>query len=150
MLKYELNNPYNDQPHTFLAPTKEVAALVVYTLGPEYGAETPDHDDTLTIPVLLSRGEWYQEAFGRTINEGCADLWGELADALETFLPGTIHDREQLELQLRDITDSEEREATKAKWRDSHRSALRDVIWFCNTAAKEIRKRYVQKGEDEC
>ena len=65
MTEYELINP--SDPYTFLAKTKESAALAVFLLGTMYGASPKDDDEEKRIPVFLFGGaeEWYQEEFGR-------------------------------------------------------------------------------------
>ena len=70
MTEYELINP--SDPYTFLAKTKESAALAVFLLGTMYGASPKDDDEEKRIPVFLFGGaeEWYQEEFGRSTEEG--------------------------------------------------------------------------------
>lgn len=70
MIEYELINP--SDPYTFLAKTKESAALAVFLLGTMYGASPKDDDEEKRIPVFLFGGaeEWYQEEFGRSTEEG--------------------------------------------------------------------------------
>lgn len=70
MTEYKLINP--SDPYTFLAKTKEPAALAVFLLGTMYGASPKDDDEEKRIPVFLFGGaeEWYQEEFCRSTEEG--------------------------------------------------------------------------------
>ena len=59
MIEYELINP--SDPYTFLAKTKESAALAVFLLGTMYlgtmyGASPKDDDEEKRIPVFLFGG----------------------------------------------------------------------------------------------
>ena len=49
MIEYELINP--SDPYTFLAKTKESAALTVFLLGTMYGASKKDDNEEKRIPV---------------------------------------------------------------------------------------------------
>ena len=67
-MQYELINP--SDPYTFLADNKEIAALTVFCLSTQYGAQS--QDETVEIPIFLFGGakEWYQNEFGRTPDDG--------------------------------------------------------------------------------
>ena len=70
MTEYKLINP--SDPYTFLAKTKESAALAVFLLGTMYGASPKDDNEEKRIPVFLFGGaeEWYQKEFGRKCHYG--------------------------------------------------------------------------------
>ena len=70
MIEYELINP--SDPYTFLAKTKESAALAVFLLGTMYGASPKDDNEEKRISVFLFGGaeEWYRKEFGRSTEEG--------------------------------------------------------------------------------
>ena len=51
MTEYNLINP--SDPYTFLAKTKESAALAVFLLGTMYGASPKDDDEEKRIPVCF-------------------------------------------------------------------------------------------------
>lgn len=70
MIEYELINP--SDPYTFLAKTKESAALTVFLLGTMYGASPKDDNEEKRIPVFLFGGaeEWYRKEFGRSTEAG--------------------------------------------------------------------------------
>lgn len=135
MKEYELINPYN--PYTFLAPDLEVAALVVFSIGVQFGAKTLDGE---TVPVfLLGRAkEWYKETFGRTPDEGLVNRKEELIAALESMVYGDFEDRCRYEAALEAITDDKKREEFIEKWQDGH-SSLNDIGGYCKDLAKRIR-----------
>lgn len=54
MTEYKLINP--SDPYTFLAKTKESAALAVFLLGTMYGASPKDDNEEKRIPVFLFGG----------------------------------------------------------------------------------------------
>lgn len=70
MTEYKLINP--SDPYTFLAKTKESAALAVFLLGTMYGASPKDDNEEKRIPVFLFGGaeEWYRKEFGRSTEAG--------------------------------------------------------------------------------
>ena len=51
MTEYKLINP--SDPYTFLAKTKESAALAVFLLGTMYGASPKDDNEEKRIPVCF-------------------------------------------------------------------------------------------------
>ena len=86
MVEYELINP--SDPYTFIAPDKEVAALVVFTISTLYGAKSKDGSEEIPVFIFGGSAEWYQEEFGRTPDEGLADRRKQVAGAL--YIPRHI------------------------------------------------------------
>ena len=91
---YELITPTD--PYTFEAPTKEIAALVVFLLSTFYAAETDDESNEYDIPVLyfLDPDEWYKDEFGHSASDGLIQNQAAVKDALLSFVYGYHLDRE--------------------------------------------------------
>ena len=106
MIEYELINP--SDPYTFLAKTKESAALAVFLLGTMYGASPKDDNEEKRIPVFLFGGaeEWYRKEFGRSTEAGFKAEKQNVADALLSFMYGSFEDRRRYEAALNAKTSS--------------------------------------------
>lgn len=109
MTEYKLINP--SDPYTFLAKTKESAALAVFLLGTMYGASPKDDNEEKRIPVFLFGGaeEWYRKEFGRSTEVGLKAEKQNVADALLSFMYGSFEDRRRYEAALNAITDEEKK-----------------------------------------
>ncbi len=136
MVEYELINP--SDPYTFIAPDKEVAALVVFTISTLYGAKSKDGLEEIPVFIFGGSAEWYQGEFGRTPDEGLADRRKQVAGALESFMYGHFEDRKRYEAALKAITDLERLDQFKAEWQDGH-SSLNDIGTYAHEMAKRIR-----------
>ncbi len=138
-MQYEISNP--SDPYTFLAEKHEVAALVILLLGPAYGAEPEQGDDT-GVPIFLLGGakEWYVETFSRTPDEGMAALEADVAQALESVMYGHFEDRRRYDAALKAITDPDKRKEFMAEWQDG-RSSLNDIGTRCHRYAEAIKKK---------
>lgn len=138
---YDLIN-FHD-PYTFCAESREVAALAVLLLGPEYGAETEDEDPEKNVPVFLLGGStlWYEDTFGRSPYKGLCALHKELEDALETLVLGNYSDRRIYESALDAIDDAKKREEFIATWNDKRRTSLTDVGARARELAKWLREK---------
>lgn len=135
-MQYELINP--SDPYTFLANNKEVATLVVFCLGPLYGAKS--QDGTEEVPVFLLGGskEWYINEFGRTPDEGLEAYRKEVADALSSFMLGDFEDRRRYDIALNAITEEDKRKQFIEEWQDS-RSSTNDIGTYAHELGEKIR-----------
>ena len=115
MTEYKLINP--SDPYTFLAKTKESAALAVFLLGTLYGASPKDDNEEKRIPVFLFGGaeEWYRKEFGRSTEAGLKAEKQNVADALLSFMYGSFEDRRRYEAALNAITDEEKK---RCSWKN--------------------------------
>ena len=129
-MQYELINP--SDPYTFLANNKEVATLVVFCLGPLYGAKS--QDGTEEVPVFLLGGskEWYINEFGRTPDEGLEAYRKEVADALSSFMLGDFEDRRRYDIALNAITEEDKRKQFIEEWQDSRTVRMISVHMHTN------------------
>ena len=143
MTEYELINP--SDPYTFLAKTKESAALAVFLLGTMYlgtmyGASPKDDDEEKRIPVFLFGGEeeWYQEEFGRSTEEGLEKEKKNVADALLSFMDGHFEDRRRYEAALKAITDEEKKKEFMREWQDG-RSSLNNIGSYAHKLGAKLK-----------
>ena len=139
-MQYELSNP--SAPYTFMAESREVAALVVFLLSTAYGATEQDGGDDNGVPIFIFGGgaEWYKETFGRTPDEGMEALEMEVADALESFMFGHFEDRRRYETALTAITEPEERKTFMHEWQYGH-SSLNNIGGYAHQLAEQIKSR---------
>lgn len=142
MKEYELINP--SDPYTFLASSKEVAALAVASVSVIYGAKSKDGEEEIPIFIVGGFEEWYEQEFGRDYESGVEALKSELADALSSFMYGGFEDRERYELALSCITEPDKKEEFIVKWNDG-RSSLNDIGTYCHKLAKKLNR---EDGED--
>ena len=93
---YELITPTD--PYTFEAPTKEIAALVIFLLSTFYAAETDDESNEYDIPVLyfLDPDEWYKDEFGHSASDGLIQNQTAVKAALLSFVYGYHLDKSRL------------------------------------------------------
>ena len=138
MIEYELINP--SDPYTFLAKTKESAALAVFLLGTMYGASPKADDEEKRIPVFLFGGaeEWYQEEFGRSTEEGLEKEKKNVADALLSFMYGHFEDRRRYEAALKAITDEEKKQEFMKEWQDG-RSSLNNIGGYAHQLGEKLK-----------
>lgn len=137
---YELINP--SDPYTFECSSREVAALTVSALSPMYGAKAENEEDE--IPIFIFWGndgyeKWYEESFGRTVEEGVNALYNEIADCLDSFVLGNTSDRERFSAAVEAITDADKLRAFKTKWQDS-RSSMNDIGGTAYALAEKMKK----------
>lgn len=136
-MEYELINP--SDPYTFIAKSKEVAALVVANISLAYAARPKSGEDDIPIFIFGGFEEWYRDEFGRDYKTGYSDLKEEISDALDSFMFGTFEDRERYEMALKCITDLDKREEFKEKWNDGI-SSMNDIGTYCHNLAKKLRE----------
>lgn len=141
-MQYELINP--SDPYTFLAETKEIAALTVFVLSTAYGAKSESGEDEIPVFILGGSKEWYLEQFGRTPDEGLEAEKRRVAEALQSFMLGNFRDRKRYEAALNAITDEEKREEFIELWQDG-RSSLNDI----GTYAHELGRKLVGEIQKE-
>lgn len=145
-MRYELINP--SDPYTFVAESRETAALTVFVLGAAYGGKPECGDENIPVFIFGGAGEWYGETFGRTPGEGMAALENEVADSLESLVLGNFGDRQRYEAALAAIDDPEKKEAFTATWRDG-RTSLNDIGEYAHRTAKAIRAKKRNAEEDK-
>jgi len=151
-MQYEISNP--SDPYTFEADSHEVAALVIFLLGPAYGATPENDDDKLRVPIFLFGGasEWYQETFSREAHDAMEALEIEVADALDSVMLGHFEDRRRYNLALASIDDPEKRRAFIDAWQSGATSmhssilsngrdyAINGIGGYCHNLAQSIRE----------
>ena len=131
-MEYELINP--SDPYTFIAEDFETAALVVLVFGVAYGANPKEGEQR--VPIFLvdepgAEADWYEENFGRNIQEGLAVKCDSVADALETY-----------NIALASIDDPKKRKKFMEIWQADH-SSLNDIgkrAWSMAAYLRENRK----------
>lgn len=138
MTEYELINP--SDPYTFLAKTKESAALTVFLLGTMYGASPKDDNEKKRIPVFLFGGaeEWYQEEFGRSTEAGLKAEKQNVADALLSFMYGHFEDRRRYEAALNAITDEEKKKEFMKEWQDG-RTSMNNIGEYAHQLGEKLK-----------
>lgn len=142
-MEYELINP--SDPYTFIAEDFETAALVVLVFGIAYGANPKEGEQR--VPIFLvdepgAEADWYEENFGRNIQEGLAAKCDSVADALETMMLGEFRDRERYNIALASIDDPKKRKKFMEVWQSDH-SSLNDIgkrAWSMAAYIRENRK----------
>lgn len=139
-MEYELYNP--SDPYTFIAESREVAAIVVAIISTTYGADTQDGNPENHIPIFLFGGfdGWYIETFGRELMEGLDALRNEVIEALSSFMLGHFEDRARYNAALEAITDPLKREQFIEKWQEG-RSSLNDIGGRAHRIAKRMKER---------
>lgn len=141
-MEYELINP--SDPYTFIAEDLEVAALVVLTFGTSYGAKPKEGTDRVPILMFTDAEKWYQDQFGRSLEEGLRAKKNALAEALDSMMLGEFADRKRYEVSLAGITDPEEKERFIAKWQNEC-SSCNNIGGRAHAMAKAIMAD--RKGE---
>lgn len=143
-MEYELHNP--SDPYTFIAESREVAAIAVALISTAFGADTQDENPENHVPIFLFGGfdGWYKETFGREPMEGLNALRDKVIEALSSFMLGHFEDRARYNAALEAITDPEKREQFIEKWQDG-RSSLNDI----GGKAHRIAKRMKTEGHNE-
>lgn len=136
-MQYELINP--SDPYTFIAHNKEVSALTVFCLSTMYGAKSEDGNAEIPIFLLGGAEEWYQQEFGRTVEEGLDAEKENIAHSLISFMYGDFEDRRRYNIALNSITDDDKREEFIKAWQDG-RSSMNDI----GTIAHERGKRLLE------
>lgn len=136
-MQYELINP--SDPYTFIAESKEVAALTVFCISTAYGAKSKDGNEE--IPVFLFGGskEWYKEEFHRTPDEGLEAERENVAKALISFMYGYFDDRRRYEIALNAITEPDKKEQFIREWQDG-RSSINDIGTYAHELGKRMMK----------
>ncbi|MCL2563124.1 MAG: hypothetical protein FWE08_03715 [Oscillospiraceae bacterium] len=145
-MQYKINNP--SDPYTFLAESREVAALVILLLGPAYGATPESGEKGVPIFMLGGATEWYEGTFGRTPDEGVKALGADVADALESVMLGSFEDRRRYTAALEAIDDPEKRRRFMEEWQDG-RTSMNNIGKRCHDIARAIRNVYTAKGGGE-
>jgi len=143
-MEYELHNP--SDPYTFLAPDKEVAALVIGLLSPAFGAGTQDDNEDNRVPIFIFGGydEWYQEQFGRTPVDGLNARMKEVGEALQSFMLGRFVDRARYTAALDAIDDPEKRKAFIEKWQND-RSSLNNIGGAAHGIGEALLEKVIER-----
>lgn len=136
-MQYKLINP--SDPYTFLASSHEAAALTVFVLSTNFGAESEEGE---TVPIFLFGGseEWYIENFGRTVEEGIDALRPEIAESLCSFMLGDFEDRKRYELALSLIDDESKKEKFKEEWQEAH-SSYSNIGAFAHQTGLKLKEK---------
>ena len=137
MKEYDFIN-FSDS-YTFIAPSYEVAALVVRCMGNAYGAKS--QDETEEVPVFLfgDSRKWYENQFSRSPDDAFEELYAEVADALDSFMLGGFEDRKRYNAALEAIDDPVKKQKFIKIWQDG-RSSMNDIGTTAHKLAKAIRE----------
>ena len=137
MNEYELINP--SDPYTFLAESRETAALVVLLLSAAYGAHQKNGNDDTDIPIFIFGGarEWFQEQFGHTTDQGFENNREAVGKALLSFVLGGFEDRRRYDVALDAITENGKKEEFIKQWQDA-RSSVNDIGTYAHSLGKKI------------
>ncbi len=140
MITYYLINPSDE--YTFVAKSKEVAALAIAFLGSSYGAKDNENEDN-NVPVMFFTDpeEWYKTEFGRKSEDGIDELWKDVAECLESFVLGGLRDREIYNTAINAIHGAEQLKEFLEKWYDKRTSA-NNIGEYVTYLAKKIRAKY--------
>ena len=138
MIEYELINP--SDPYTFLAKTKESAALTVCLLGTMYGASPKDDNEEKRIPLFLFGGaeEWYRKEFGRSTEAGLKAEKQNVADALLSFMYGSFEERRRYDAALNAITDEEKKKVFMEEWQDG-RTSMKNIGEYAHQLGEKLK-----------
>lgn len=149
MIEYELINP--SDPYTFLAPSRKVAALAVFSLSTGFGAKTKDDNLEMEVPVFLFCPDmidaWYKDTFGQNIDDDCKFLRAEIADTLDSFMLGGFEDRKRYQLALDSIDDPVKKEKFKEEWQNA-RSSMNNIGAAAYKIARLIRNNIASEEGD--
>lgn len=133
--EYEFINP--SDPYTFLAKNFEIATLTVFVIGTQYGAKSKDGSEEVPVFFLGGSDEWYQEQFGRTVEEGINTYKKEIAEALASFMLGDFEDRKRYDAALNAITDPDKKKEFIEVWQDG-RSSINDIGTYAHKIAEKL------------
>lgn len=135
MKQYEIINP--SDPYTFMAKSKEVAALTVFLLSTMYGAESEDGEEKIPVFIFGGSKEWYQEEFKRTPDEGLDAEKEAVANALLSVMYGNFRDRKRYEAALSAITDERKKKTFIEVWQDG-RSSMNDIGSYAHATGERM------------
>jgi hypothetical protein len=144
-MQYELSNP--SDPYTFVAASREAAALTVFLISTNYGATAETRNDDDRVPVFIFGGadEWYMETFGRYSDEGMRALESEVADSLLSFMYGHFEDRRRYEAALNAITEPDKRKAFIDEWQDGH-SSTNNIGGYAHQLGERIKAKIAKEA----
>jgi hypothetical protein len=137
---YELCNP--SDPYTFEAPNIQIAGLCAAFLSTSFGAKQVDAD--VQSPVLFGWDHWFKEQ-GMLGEDG--ELTGyikahakEIADAYDSFLIGSVSDRQDV-VEMLKLIPEDKREKWRAERQDRHRSSMSKIGERAYQLARQMRER---------
>ena len=132
---YKLINP--SDPYIFEAENKEIAAITVFLISTNYGANSEDDSEEIPLFIFGGAREWYVEQFGRTPEEGIEEYRDKIIKSLDSFMYGNFKDRARYELALKSITDPEKRDEFKTEWQDGCTS-INNIGGIAHELAKQL------------
>lgn len=135
---YELINP--SDPYVFEAKDHETAALTVMCLGTMYGAESEDGEKDVPVTFMIDAEKWFQEEFGRPMQDALKEKKQAVADALLSMTYGDFKDYRFYHHTLSAINDPEKREQFAREWAD-RRSSLSNIGDRCHEAGERLYEK---------
>jgi hypothetical protein len=139
---YNLINPC--EPYTFLAPDKEIAALVCLVPGGQLSATlltangfggSGSDDESEAVPFLAFFGAdgidlWFTNNFGRDAKAALQERSKEVGEAMLSMLWGDLRSREEYEGTLAFIDDPAKRQAFAVNWNGRRTSVCDLTVYF--------------------
>lgn len=141
MTIYTLINP--SDPYTFEAPSDEIAALAVLLLGNgAYGADNEQGEQV--VPVMLGQDygridRWYQDRFGRCLEDGLEALGRQAGDCLGTFFLGSVADYRSLVAVLAGMEDRQVRAFLRV-WHSQHQTSTNNIGQVAHRLGRQLQE----------
>jgi hypothetical protein len=129
MKTYSIINP--SDPYTFLAPDRQIAAIVIFLLSPSYGAKCLSHpgsnEDVPLFPFGGSR-QWWAHAFpGSDMEKIINTRAHEISEALSSILYGTEEARQSFNDLYGRIKHPKVLRQLRIAWNNARRKSLTDI-----------------------
>lgn len=140
-MQYEIIN--SSDPYTFVAQSREVAALTIFLLGTQYAAEPETGEEGVPLFIFGGAEDWYLETFMRTPEEAFDTLLKEVIESLDSVMLGEFTDRKRYDLALNAIDCPEKKKQFKEAWQES-RSSTNDIGSYAHVMAAKLKSREVK------
>jgi hypothetical protein len=140
---FEFINP--SDPYFFEAPDLEIATVLVALMS-EGKAAAQEVNGDLKVPLMLfgDPSQWFKENFGKTISEVLDHVHNErteeLIKALESFMIGSLEDRNLYFKTLELIDDPKKKTKFKKEYINQKQSSCNDFQSYAQGLARELRK----------
>lgn len=143
---YAIVNPLD--PYTFLAPDRQIAAIVIFLLSPIYGAKCLSHpgaDEDIPVFALGSARQWWAHTFpGDDMEKVINARAREISESLSSILCGTQEMRKTFKKLYRHIDHPEILRKFQVSWNDRHRKSPTDIAKSAYATADIISSRKVK------